>query len=154
MLLSDVFTTSAYQGRATASLLQALLARSAQNVLPDLGALHRACTWVNVLVKSHPVLGTVDVTAVPDLLQALESRLSPGASPIQTDDAPTASVANGNGTQTQTAPGADPSAAASISENKEDGPREQNAKALKHLSTQIPNTLSSFFQGIDPNLFQ
>lgn len=146
MLLSDVFTTSGYQGRATASLLQALTARNATNVLPELGALHRACTWVNVLVKSHPVFGSVDVTPIPDLLQALESRLTP--SPSRQDDAPAGNSANG--ASGSDAPGASSSAGTSSTlgePKKEDGPKEQNAKALKHLSTQIPSTLSSFFQG-------
>ncbi|TCD71204.1 hypothetical protein EIP91_011682 [Steccherinum ochraceum] len=151
MLLSDVFTTSGYQGRATASLLQALLAQSAHDVLPELGALHRACTWSNVLVKSHPVFSAVDVTAAPDLLQALESRLSPVAG-NQADDAPAASATNGAQGQVPVAFGSNV-ASASPSAKKEDGPREQNAKGLKHLSTQIPSTLSSFFQAV-VRLFQ
>ncbi|KAH8107868.1 hypothetical protein BXZ70DRAFT_1014411, partial [Cristinia sonorae] len=148
MLLSDIFTTSGYQGHAAASLLVSLTADSAKQVVSDLGALHRACIWDNVLVKAHPVFGAVDVPAVPDLLQALESRLSPTGT--ANDDATAAGTANG----AQSQPTSSATPLVSLPQpKKEEGPREQNVKALKHLSNQIPTTLSSFFQAV-VRLFQ
>ncbi|THH30438.1 hypothetical protein EUX98_g3760 [Antrodiella citrinella] len=152
MLLSDVYTTSGYQGRATASLLQSLLARSANNVLADLGALHRACIWNNVLVKAHPIFGAVDVTAVPDLLQALEARLSSTGASSPEDNAPAPNNVS-NGAQSQPSSSTVVGGSFGSVPKQEDGVREQNAKSLKHLSNQIPSTLSSFFQAV-VRLFQ
>ncbi|KAI1785481.1 hypothetical protein LXA43DRAFT_1115856 [Ganoderma leucocontextum] len=51
-LLSDIYATAGYShGRATQTLLQSLLGRT-PNPLQELGSLHRACVWENIVFKS------------------------------------------------------------------------------------------------------
>lgn len=148
MLLSDVFTTSGFQGRAATTLLQALVGRGANDILLELGSLHRSCVWDDVLLRFDPVFGSTEVVpgwqSLVDLpaTPALPSTPIPGLNPPDLSSAASAT----NGVQGRAAAlGSSTTLVAQVP--KKDGPKEQNARALKHLASQIPTVMASFFQG-------
>ncbi|CAL1707508.1 unnamed protein product [Somion occarium] len=148
MLLSDIYATAGYQGRATVTLLQHLVSSDAKNILINLGSLHRECVWDNVILKTHPVFSTVDVPPNPDSLHSAASALLTSG-PAQLNSGAGSSSANGLEEASSDTPASTLLADRSQKKaKKEDSPTEQNAKALKHLSTQVPNALTNFFQSI------
>lgn len=141
-LLADLFSTTTFghgrSGSIGSLVLPSFTGTDGPKILPELGALHRACIWENIVLKgslatgSYPDSGTnlptrpdltpstAQANAVlnePDALSAL-----PGLTPVQEDQKPKES-------------------------SKKDSPQEQNAKALKYVATQIPTSLTPFFQG-------
>jgi E3 ubiquitin-protein ligase HUWE1 len=137
ILLSDIYATAGYaHGRSAGGLLQTLMGTGASEILPDLGVLHRACIWENVLLKaqvpekeSEPEGG-----AILSSLQSPPGRPSPSEPTVAANGANTSSTAV---TPTEV-PGQD--------SPRESDPREENAKAFRHLANQIPGALSPFFQ--------
>lgn len=152
MLLSDVFTTSGYQGRASSTLLQALVGPGASGILLELGSLHRTCVWDNILLKSDPVFSSVESMTGglfawsslvdPQIAPTLPSTPVPGSTLTE----PTSATSVANGVQAQ-AGTTTSSILPIVQAPKKEGPKEQNARALKYLAGQIPNALASFFQG-------
>jgi E3 ubiquitin-protein ligase HUWE1 len=139
-LLSEVFSTTGYQhGRAAINLLQMLMGESASGIVSDLGALHRVSIWQNIVLKAGLSSKGIDVTPTPS---------SPlDGSPDHVDlPLPEADAATPNGVQPETSI-ALTSVSAKPESPKRDGPREHNAKALKHLTNGLPNALSPLFQG-------
>ncbi|KAF8491672.1 hypothetical protein JB92DRAFT_2835584 [Gautieria morchelliformis] len=131
-LMADIFSSSTYtHGRASLSLLSGLTGTDASDILPDIGALHRACIWENIVLKSALSARGVNV-----------SRSNPGVPQMATDLSNEVEVGS-----------ALPESEQSLDEGKskegvkKDGPWERTAKALKHIATQIPTSLTPFFQG-------
>ncbi|KAI6134471.1 hypothetical protein EV401DRAFT_2052880 [Pisolithus croceorrhizus] len=139
-LMADVFSTTGYaHGRSAIGLLQTLMVDPPKVVI-DLGSLHRAFVWENILFKAF-------ITS-----EGIELGISGGASPL--DRSPThlpiplpeagggATVTNG--VQPDSALGVSSSSAKPIKETVKD----KNAKALKHLTHGLPTALAPFFQAI------
>lgn len=152
MLLSDVFTTSGFQGRASGTLLNALIGPESKGILLELGSLHRACIWDGVRIKAHPVYGPIDpIPASNGWSTSFESMIMPALpfTPIpgagQTE--PTSATSATNGVQGQTA-ALGGSGAPSTPVAKKDGSMHQNVRALKHYVLYVPHVLSNFFQGL------
>ena len=154
-LLSDIYATAGYaHGRATQTLLQSLIGRT-PSALGDLGALQRACVWENITLKAALSSRGIDVSAHPH--DVLSTWLSGGGATTVPDGqvpTPAAERTGDNGTPsgaaTNGATPAEPSTstapAALSATEKEEQPRDKNAKGLKHIVTQIPSSLSPFFQ--------
>lgn len=154
MLLSDIYATAGYQGRAPATLLQVLVNKNANNVLVNLGALHRSCVWDNILLKADPIFGSAANSFNLEGWPSLEPQIISG---LVTPNLVGSSQADGvapnsaNGVQTDgpnASSAAAPSSTTPQEPKNEEGVAERNAKALKHISNQIPTCLVTFFQGM------
>ena len=136
ILLSDIYATAGYaHGRSTGGLLQTLMGTGASEILPDLGVLHRACIWENVLLKAE-----IPEKEVQPEGNALLSFLQAPGGPSSSE---TVVAANGAHTSSATVT---PSEVPGQEGSRESDPREENAKAFRHLANQIPGALSPFFQ--------
>ena len=136
ILLSDIYATAGYaHGRSTGGLLQTLMNTGASEILPELGILHRACIWENVLLKAQ----------VPEKESELEGSaiLSSLQSPGESSSSEPAIAANGTHTSSATVT---PTGGSGQEGPRESDPREENAKSFRHLANQIPGALSPFFQ--------
>lgn len=137
-LLADMFSSVTYtHGRSSLSMLSGLT--DASDILPDLGALHRACIWENIVLKSALSARGVSI-----------SRTNQGFS---SDGISMPSQAADLSNEADMGPSLPESEqcleeAKSKEGVKKDGPQERNAKALKHIATQIPTSLTPFFQGM------
>ena len=154
-LLSDVFATAGYaHGRQAIGLLQTLMTSITPQVVKDLGSLHRASIWENIVLKLGLQAKGLDLSSSPTIsLEATPNQLALGLP----DGAGVSSAQNANGTVEGPAEESrDSSSAAnnSASEPKEndlpkaDNPRDANATALKHITNGLPSSLAPFFQGL------
>ena len=115
------------------------MSEPSQDIVPDLGTLHRVCILENILLKAG--LGSRGIDA------ATSSESSPlEGSPFRetvpsTENDP---VVTTNGVSPEPT---EPSPALKAASEMPDGPREHNAKALKHLTHSLPSALAPFFQG-------
>lgn len=112
----------------------------AQDAVPGLGTLHRACIWESILLKAGLASRGIEATSLDE------------SSPDEAAAAPPAPLA-GN-TLSGTTNGIQPESTISESPlksqahvNQPDGAREHNAKALQHLTHGLPSALAPFFQG-------
>lgn len=146
-LLSDVFATAGQaQGRAAITLLQTLMNNTPSQVLTDLGALHRASIWENIVLNIGLASKGID-------LQSSTSSSPLEGSPNQTImDLPTADASTSvhvpniaNGTQNEDGTTLNPTDTDQV--GKHDGPQGWNASSLKHITQGLPNALAPFFQG-------
>ncbi|KAJ3553706.1 hypothetical protein NM688_g3471 [Phlebia brevispora] len=153
MLLSDIYSTAGYaQGRASATLLQALTGPEAGNLVSELGSLHRSCLWENILLKNAEKSKRAGAAgnSNEDLLQLGDD---PAAT---TSTSATGSVAEANGARILPRP---PFVVPSQSLKDEtlpdrNDPRYCNSQLLQHITTQLPyNILQPLFQAI-VRLFQ
>jgi len=137
-LLSDVYSTVGYSlGRNAASLLPVLTGPGSPDIIPDLGGLHRACIWENIVFKSG--------------LETSNLHLSSNAAPTGEENANRPLTLTAENLETVDSDLIDDGGISSpVNEgpSSSDGPREQNAKALKHIAGQIPGSLAPFFQGM------
>ena len=141
-LLSDVFATAGYtHGRAAIGILQTLMSDPSQDAVPDLGTLHRACIWENILLKAGLTSKGIDSTTSPDASPLERSPSRASAPPAENDPSITTNGIQPEPADMETLP--DPK----LEPTKPEGPREQNAKALKHLTHGLPSSLAPFFQG-------
>ena len=134
-LLADAFSTAGYiQGRQTIGPLQGITVMA----LPHLGSLHRSCMWENIVLKnafankglsssSSATSSSEDIGnsafSADAVLEASNNTITEG-----TTDQPTENKTDSNESK------------------KPDDPRQKNAHALRHIVSQIPNSLGSFFQ--------
>ncbi|PCH43593.1 hypothetical protein WOLCODRAFT_75349 [Wolfiporia cocos MD-104 SS10] len=149
-LLSDIFSAAGYShGRSSVSLLQSLVGQSANDILPELGALHRACVWENIVLKAGLTSLKVDTPLASDI--NADSPTPSTVTPSATVDADPASASMTNGVV------AEPSSSNDVQpgtvESAKDSPRVLNARIFKHLASQIPTSLAPFFQSV-VRLFQ
>jgi|SRR5712675_447330 len=136
ILLSDIYATAGYaHGRSAGGLLQTLMGTGASEILPDLGTLHRFCMWENVLLKAQ----VPEKESEPERNVLLSSLQSPGG-PSSSEPAV---AANGAHTSSTTVT---PTEVPGQEGPGDSDPREENAKAFRHLATQIPGALSPFLQ--------
>ncbi|KAI9068310.1 hypothetical protein FKP32DRAFT_1587710 [Trametes sanguinea] len=149
-LLSDIYATAGYShGRASATLLQALLAHK-PSPLTELGALHRTCVWENIILKAALASQNADTPvagapAAPTPTTQAQEPSGSGLAGERADEVPPVTAANGAATGD--------ASAATPPAKKEEKPQEKNAASLKHLVTQIPTSLAPFFQSV-VRLFQ
>ncbi|KZV69516.1 hypothetical protein PENSPDRAFT_753267 [Peniophora sp. CONT] len=153
MLLSDVYSTVGYaHGRSALGLLQILMGRGAPEVLPELGALHRALVWENVQMKSSPTVApSASAAAEPSTAPLLEPA-APVPEPVtngHVSDEALLSETPGGSTSPTPAPvptDATPAPTPTVETKKdEDDPA---LRALKQVAMHIPNALTPFFQAI------
>lgn len=149
-LLSDVFATAGYaHGRAAIGLLQTLMNNTSPEVVTDLGALHRASIWENIVFNIGLNAKGIDVQATP-ATSPLEQSPARETAP-ETDGAVTANGASDvNGFQQH-----DDAYFEALMRKpppKHEGPRDKNAAALKHLTHGLPSSLAPFFQGGGPRV--
>lgn len=113
----------------------------APEVVTNLGALHRAGTWENIILNVGLTSKGIQVKPTPPSSplgrtpNQSTTHLPDGDRPVDVNsglDQPEADL-----TGTFPAP---------LSQ-KSDGPREQNSVALKHMTHGLPSSLSPFFQG-------
>ncbi|KAL0955931.1 hypothetical protein HGRIS_002119 [Hohenbuehelia grisea] len=176
-LLSDVFATAGYShGRAAISLLQTLMSNTAPQIVAGLGTLHRASIAENILFKAgltergidlpattpnpSPLMGTPSQTpsALPEMdgvgaggatmngvrPESIDPASAPAAG-LPLGDRQVDGVAGSSSTNALLTPSQLGAAEGSA---KKEGPREQNATALKHLAHGLPASLSPFFQAL------
>lgn len=145
-LLSDIYTTAGHShGRANVTLLQSLCEDSSKTMLSQLGALHRACIWENIALKTSLASQELEASLRPASSTPLNN--SGFSQALNTTDSSASLLqpgsANGaNGMQYEI-----PSPLEQQAPTKDDSPQERNAKAIKHLASQIPSSLAPFFQG-------
>ncbi|KAF5393284.1 hypothetical protein D9757_000601 [Collybiopsis confluens] len=140
-LLSDVFATAGIaHGRGAIALLQTLMNSTTPQVIADLGSLHRASIWENIVFKAALVTQGIEVIKTPSS-SPLDQSPSHGnvELPVQASslpiNAPNGAVENDSSTSANTS-------------TKNSGPKGYNAVALKHLTHGLPAALSPFFQAI------
>ena len=120
------------------SLLQTLTTPDVSEVMEDLGSLHRASIFENIALKSALASRGIDISSTP-ATSPLERSPDRGSIPLPEQDASTPNgVASSAGVE---------STSTRKDNSKQDGPREKNAKALKHLTHGLPSSLAPFFQG-------
>ncbi len=143
MLLSDIYATVGYsQGRASATLIQALNGPEAGDLLLELGDLHRTSLWENIILKTK---GSPQAPQFPATEGSPDPEPSSSSASSETlPGLPNAALTNG---------AQDPPASPIIvlpqmdtTPSKDADPKECNIKALKHIATQLPNALAPFFQ--------
>ncbi|KZT26754.1 hypothetical protein NEOLEDRAFT_1062431 [Neolentinus lepideus HHB14362 ss-1] len=146
-LLSEVYATASYaHSRATSGFLQILMGRGSPEIVPELGSLHRACVWENIIFKAGLASKGVDLVSSPS--ESVLDEETPGESPDLMDEGGISSPANG----ARVADGAHADQPEGLSprkdDSKKDTTRDHNAKALHHLLKQIPSSLSPLFTAI------
>jgi E3 ubiquitin-protein ligase HUWE1 len=146
-LLSDVFATAGYaHGRGAIGLLQTLMGDGSPEIVGNLGDLHRVSIWENIVLKAGLALSGVNVTLTPAGSPLERSPDHVSVALPETDGA----TPNGVQPESTSAPGEASSSSPATGQDspKLDGPREHNAKALKHLTHGLPSALAPFFQGM------
>lgn len=138
-VLADVFSTAGYaHGRSAIGLLQILMS-DPPKVVKELGALHRASVWENIVFKADMVAKGMEVGPSS---QGSPLGRSPSHGSIPLPEPNVGVIANG------VQPGLVlPAQSSSPTSPKIDTSREKNAKALKHLTHGLPSALAPFFQG-------
>jgi E3 ubiquitin-protein ligase HUWE1 len=140
-VMADVFSNAGYaHGRSAVGLLQTLMGEPPK-VIRELGALHRASIWENILFKADMVAMGMDVGPSS---QGSPLGRSPSHSWVPLPEPNVGVTANG----VQPGPVSTPTQSSSSVPLKVDSPREKNAKALKHLTHGLPSALAPFFQGL------
>ncbi|KIJ61312.1 hypothetical protein HYDPIDRAFT_31398 [Hydnomerulius pinastri MD-312] len=143
-LMADVFSTTGYaHGRSAMGLLQTLMA-DPPKVVTDMGALHRASIWENILFKAHIAS------------KGIELGISGHGSPFDSSPShvsvslpePTGAGVVANGAAPGTSGPGSSSSTPNVLPLKKETAREKNAKALKHLTHGLPSALAPFFQAI------
>ncbi|EKM54444.1 uncharacterized protein PHACADRAFT_174950 [Phanerochaete carnosa HHB-10118-sp] len=145
MLLSDIFATAGYsQGRALATLLQSVTGTGTGDILLGLGSLHRSSIWENVMLKEKMTIRPEDKQQTPEAFAPVETPMSVSSEATTPGPSTTA-----NGSQPENSATATPKPE---HPTKKD-PKEMNMRALRHLASQLPNSLAPFFQSV-VRLFQ
>lgn len=140
-VLADVFSTAGYaHGRSAIGLLQTLMS-DPPKVVKELGALHRASVWENILFKADMVAKGMEVGPSS---QGSPLGRSPSLVSIPLPEPNVGVITNG----VQPGSASMPVQSSSPTSPKTDTPREKNAKALKHLTHGLPSALAPFFQAI------
>lgn len=140
-ILADVFSTAGYaHGRSAIGLLQTLMS-DPPKVVKELGALHRASVWENILFKADMVAKGMEMGPSS---QGSPLGRSPSHGSIPLLEPNVDVIANG----VQPGSASIPALSSSPTSPKTDTPREKNAKALKHLTHGLPSALAPFFQAI------
>ncbi|KAJ3821015.1 hypothetical protein F5878DRAFT_550493 [Lentinula raphanica] len=141
-LLSDVFSTAGYaHGRGAITLLQNLMNNTTPQVIADLGSLHRAGIWENIVLKAALSTEGIEVYQTPTaspLERSPYHRTFGLPEPAMPNSVPSGSVEHG----------ASASTATKGVHSSHGGPKEHNAAALKHIAHGIPTALSPFFQAM------
>lgn len=113
-----------------------------QDVIPNLGTLHRVCIWENILLKAGLTSQGIDMTTSPEASPLERSPTRNSTLLMENDPSITT-----NGVPPEPLSDVDSSSTARTDSSKPEGPREHNARALKHLTHGLPSSLTPFFQG-------
>jgi len=117
-----------------------------QQVLSDLGALHRASIWENITLNVGLASKGIEVPSTP-ALSPEEGSPNPNAPNAPTTDGQIAASAPSatNGVQSDNGPTS--SSILTGGNTKSENARDWNASSLRHLTQGLPNALNPFFQG-------
>lgn len=130
--LCNLYITVGFaHGKVASSFLQALGASAGSTFLPDLGKLHRACIWENILLKMKVATAKID----KDIVE-------------KKDGEPTASDGVFSPAIERSELGAallDPTAGATSAAKQ--AVEEPNFNSVKSIAHSIPAMLTPFFQG-------
>jgi E3 ubiquitin-protein ligase HUWE1 len=146
-LLSDVFATAGFaHGRASISLLQILMSSMTPQVVSNLGALHRASVWENIVLAVG--LSTEGINVAPSLFPSVDmSSDQPFFGLDELDPSSSSIPSSGTNGPPRTSMSADTTPSVQVQEKRQKDSRERNATALKHLTHGLPSSLAPFFQG-------
>jgi E3 ubiquitin-protein ligase HUWE1 len=138
-LISEVYASAGHTtGRTAYTILQALMGPDAPKIIPDLGSLHRACIWENIVLKKQLPDHTVEVGG-------REEKEAAAAALGQNTDAEGSSTEQAS--TSAGAANADVNVQESSATTEKPTPKKKNSQALKQLVTQIPAALAPLFQG-------
>ncbi|KAF8070121.1 hypothetical protein FPV67DRAFT_1579109 [Lyophyllum atratum] len=144
-LLADVFSTAGYaHGRAAIGLLLTLMNNMTADVVTDLGALHRASIWENIALNVGLTSRGISVKPTPPPSPLGRTPNHPETHLLDGEDAADI-IPSEAGASTTDQANAEPSSKPSP---KDEGPREHNSAALKHLTHGLPGALAPFFQAM------
>ncbi|KAG9316564.1 hypothetical protein JVU11DRAFT_2615 [Chiua virens] len=133
-LMADVFSTTGYaHGRSAVGLLQTLMS-DPPKVVMDMGALHRASIWENILFKAHIASKGIELG-----ISGQVTFPSPFLNQQILASSPMVLRRNLRGRDRRLA---------TVLPLKKETPIDKNAKALKHLTHGLPSALAPFFQSI------
>ncbi|KAF6760270.1 hypothetical protein DFP72DRAFT_1097039 [Ephemerocybe angulata] len=147
-LLSDVFSTHGYNGGRSSAvgLLQVLMGHLTPKTVKDLGSLHRASIWENIVLNAGLAGKGVDVGTL-----GISGDVTPSVLENEVPEAEAGATAAGTSIATthedQSNSTAEPTAPKKLTPASS-GPRFQNAQAFKHIAHGIPNALAPFFQSM------
>lgn len=144
-LLSDVFATAGYaHGRASISLLQTLMNSMTPQVVSNLGALHRASIWENIVLAAG--LEAKGISVTQSLLPSADT--SPDQPIFGLDELDVATSINPSNGAPPASSNADALTNVQNQQKRQKDSRERNAAALKHLAHGLPGSLAPFFQAM------
>ncbi|KAK6528468.1 hypothetical protein TWF281_009709 [Arthrobotrys megalospora] len=137
-LLSELYSQTLYNSRTTSQLFQPVAQRTFyETLVPSLGALHRACVWEEILLQRN----------LPDTWkEATKFKDGLGFSPDDDLIGP-----DGQELPQKTAQekrDEKEAAKKAVSESEGKTPWFQNVKTIRFLISQIPSSITPFFQGL------
>ncbi|KAK6345636.1 hypothetical protein TWF718_007546 [Orbilia javanica] len=137
-LLSELYSQTLYNSRTTSQLFQPVAQRTYyETLVPSLGALHRACVWEEILLQRN----------LPDTWkEATKFKDGLGFSPDDDLIGP-----DGQELPQKTAQekrDEKEAAKKAVSESEGKTPWFQNVKTIRFLISQIPSSITPFFQGL------
>ncbi|KAK6504659.1 hypothetical protein TWF481_006599 [Arthrobotrys musiformis] len=137
-LLSELYSQTLYNSRTTGQLFQPVAQRTFyETLVPSLGALHRACVWEEILLQRNLPETWKEATKFKDGL---------GFSPDDDLIGP-----DGQELPQKTAQekrDEKEAAKKAVSESEGKTPWFQNVKTIRFLISQIPSSITPFFQGL------
>ncbi|KAJ6260137.1 E3 ubiquitin-protein ligase [Drechslerella dactyloides] len=137
-LLSELYSQTLYNSRTTSQLFQPVAQRTFyETLVPSLGALHRACVWEEILLQRNLPETWKEATKFKDAL---------GFSPDDDLIGP-----DGQELPQKTAQekrDEKEAAKKAVSESEGKTPWFQNVKTIRFLISQIPSSITPFFQGL------
>ncbi len=167
-LFTDVSTITYVGHKLPTTFLQALVtsANTGTISVAELGAIHRACSWENMLLKASLPPPPPPAKAASASAQPSSGSSAPQASSTQgtveqsaitpaTEDRSAASAQQTRPSQhgvpndlLQDIAGTveQQAQAANAAQKQEDDPRQRNAAALRYVASQIPSSLTSLFE--------
>lgn len=113
-------------------------------IVSDLGALHRASVWENIVFNVGLTLKGIDIQRTPSV-SPLEQSPTLQTAPLPGD--PAGNVNLTGIPNLNLLPGDHPLGAPQPPLSRPSTSRDQNAEALKHITRGLPTSMSPFFQG-------
>lgn len=135
-LVADIYTTVGYSHtRGGPPLIQTLTGPECGDILPRLGALHRAFVWEHAALKSalaaQGVKSQGSISAATESDELLFLNRPQDGTPYHEVSASDASAASGSGVRSVKTV------------------NEQNSNLMRHLAEMLPSALAPFFHGRD-----
>ena len=124
------------------------MSNTSPQVVSDLGALHRASVWENIVLNVGLALKGIDIQQSPSISPLEQSPALQSISLPDRENVPAIGNENINSVSGDSA-----ISLSNPTSNGPSGPRDHNAEALKHLTRGLPTSLAPFFQGTVSQVF-